>query len=530
MKPGATVVLANGLLCDGTGGKPVVADVYVRDGLIDDVRPAGDDHAGWTVVDATNFVVAPGFIDVHSHGDNAPFVADDVWKIGQGITTEVVGNCGISLGPHAPDREDAFFTEVAQLFSGVPRLGPRFADVLSEADRCGYVTNYAPLVGHGNLRGCAMGSQGRQATDAETRHMVALLGESLEAGAFGMSTGLIYPPGMFAGTDELATLAAALGPEHIFTSHMRNESDEVVRSVEEIVAIGERSGKRVHVSHHKTAGTSNFGASEHTLRALATARARGIAITQDAYPYTAGSTALSATLPKFYHEGGPTAVLRRLRLPGAIEALRSSIECGEPGWENLAKSAGWSGILIVSTADHRFEGRTLAEIAAELNVDPVRALVHILIEEELNVWMVVFMMHEDDVERILADPSTSIGTDGAPPGSGGQPHPRTFGTFPRILGRYVRERRVLTLEEAVRRMTSLAADTFGIPMRGRIVAGTVADIVVFDPDTVADDCDYRDSVRKPHGIRLVLQAGTVVVDEGRFIGGRYGTRLRPKPR
>lgn len=521
------MVLAGGLLCDGTGSEPVRADVYIRDGRIDDVRPVVDDHRGWTVVDVTNQVVAPGFIDVHSHGDNAPFVADDTWKIQQGITTEVVGNCGISLAPHDPRAADAFFTELAQLFPGVPHVGPRFADVVAEADRCGYVTNYAPLVGHGNLRRCAIGSNDRQATSAEATHMVTLLDEALEAGAFGMSTGLIYPPGMFADTAELTTLATHLAPEHIFTSHMRNESDEVVRSVEEIIAIGERSGRRVHVSHHKTAGRSNFGVSERTLRALAAARARGIAITQDAYPYTAGSTTLSATLPQNYHEGGPEGVLRRLRAPGALEKLRTAIECGEPGWDNLAKSAGWNGILVVSTRDHRFEGRTIAEVAAELGFDPVRALIYILLEEQLNAWMVAFLMDENDVERILADPSTSIGTDGAPPGTGGQPHPRTFGTFPRILGRYVRERRVLSLEEAVRRMTSLAADTFGIPMRGRIVSGAVADIVVFDPRTVADRCDYLDSVRTPEGIRMVLQGGTVVVEDGRFIGGRHGSRLRP---
>lgn len=522
------LVLANGLLCDGTGREPVVADVYVRGGRIEDVRPAADNHPGWTVVDVSKQVIAPGFIDVHSHGDNAPFVADDAWKIEQGITTEIVGNCGVSLGPHEPEASDAFLAEIAQLFPGVPRLGPRFADVVAETDRRGYVTNYAPLVGHGNLRRCAMGSHDRQATSAEMARMMELLGDALDAGAFGMSTGLIYPPGMFANTDELATLAAGLGPEHIFASHMRNESDEVVRSVEEIVAIGERSGRRVHVSHHKTAGKRNWGASERTLRTLASARARGIAITQDAYPYTAGSTTLGATLPKTYHDGGWDATLRRLRAGSAVEELRCAIERGEPGWENLAKSAGWSGILVVSTADHRFEGRTISELASDLAMDPVRTLIHVLLEEELNAWMVVFMMDEPDIERILSDSFTSIGTDGSPAGTKGNPHPRTFGTFPRILGRYVRERRVLTLAEAIRRMTSLAADTFGIGGRGRLVAGAAADIVVFDARIVADDCDYRDPVRSPRGIRTVLQGGTVVVEDGRYIGGRYGKRLRPE--
>jgi N-acyl-D-amino-acid deacylase len=357
--------------------------------------------------------------------------------------------------------------------------------------------------------------------------MCDFLGEALEAGAFGISTGLIYPPGMFAETHELVHLAAALGPEHLFTSHMRNESDDLLRSIAEIVAIGEQSGRRVHVSHHKVAGKANWGASQLTLRAFAAARARGVRITQDAYPYTAGSTSLGACLPKRYHDGGQNTALRLLRAPGAVDDLRVAIDQGEPGWENLARSAGWDGILIASTRDRRFEGRTIAELAVELNCDPVHALVHVLLEEDLQAGMVVFMMDESDVERILKDPYTSIGTDGSPPGSGGNPHPRTFGTFPRLLGRYVRERNILSLEEAIRRMTSLAAETFGIPERGRIAAGAVADLVVFDAATVTDDLDYRDSVRAPHGIRTVVQAGSIVVADGRFVGGRYGARLRP---
>lgn len=524
---GDVTVLAGGRVCDGTGSTLTDADVYVRDGRIDDVRPASDDHRGWDVVDVRGCVVAPGFIDVHSHGDSAPFVADDPWKICQGITTEVVGNCGVSLAPNGSSDSDAFYAELAQLFVGVPRVAESFGDVMAQADRRGYVTNYAPLVGHGNVRRCAMGSAARAASASEMARMAGLLREALDAGAFGMSTGLIYPPGMFADFDELAALAAALGPEHVFTSHVRNESDDVERSVDEIVRIGERSGRRVHVSHHKIGGSRNWGRSERTLRALAAARARGVAVTQDAYPYTAGSTSLSATLPRGYHDGGQVEVLRRLAAPGAVDALRIAIERGEAGWDNLAGAAGWDGILVASTRDHRFEGATIAELAAERGWEPVRALVHVLLEEELDAWMIVFMMDEGDVERILADPHTSIGTDGAAPGTGGKPHPRTFGTFPRVLGRYVRGRGVLTLEEAVRRMTSLAADTFGIADRGRVVAGMVADLVVFDPRTVADDHDYRDPVRAPHGVRMVLQGGAVVVADGRFAGGRYGRRLRP---
>jgi len=433
-------------------------------------------------------VLSPGFIDVHSHGDNAPFVADDdTAKILQGITTEVVGNCGISIGPHDPSAADAFFAQLPSFFPGVPRIGPRFADVLAEADRRGYVTNYAPLVGHGTVRAAAMSEAARPAGAGDVVRMRALVAEALEAGAFGLSTGLIYPPGVFSDTDELVALATVLGDEHIFTSHIRGESDNVVASVEEIVEIGRRSGRRVHVSQHKAAGTANWGKSEQTLRIVAQARGSGVAVTQDMYPYRAGSTNLSATLPARYHDGGAPALLERLRAPGVLDDLRRAIAHGEPGWENLAKNAGWDGILIATTRDHRFEGRTLAELAVEMATDPVEALVRVLLEEELAASMVAFMMDEPDIERILADPHTSIGTDGLPPGLGGKPHPRTFGTFPRVLGEYVRASGVLALSEAIRRMTSLAADTFGLAGRGRIAAGCAADLVLFDAQTVADN-------------------------------------------
>jgi N-acyl-D-amino-acid deacylase len=522
------LVFAGALVCDGEGSPPVVADVYVADGLIQRVAPASDAHSGRTVIDASGYVLSPGFIDVHSHGDNSPFVADDdTTKILQGITTEVVGNCGISIGPHDPAAADAFFAQLPAFFPGVPRIGPRFADVLSEADRLGYVTNYAPLVGHGTVRAAAMGEAARPAGAGDIVRMRALVSEALEAGAFGLSTGLIYPPGVFSDTDELVALAQVLGEQHIYTSHIRGESDNVIASVEEVVEIGRRSGRRVHVSHHKAAGTANWGKSEQTLRILAQARASGVAVTQDMYPYRAGSTNLSATLPARYHDGGPRALLERLRAPGVLDDLRSAIANGEPGWENLAKNAGWDGILIATTRDHRFEGSTLAELAVEMRTDPVEALVRVLLEEELAASMVVFMMDEPDIERILADPHTSIGTDGVPPGLGGKPHPRTFGTFPRVLGEYVRARGVLALPEAIRRMTSLAADTFGLEGRGRIAEGFAADLVLFDAGTVADDLDYRDPVRMPKGIRMVLQAGRVVCEDGRYLGGRAGTRLTP---
>jgi len=523
-------VIAGALVYDGEGGPPAMRDVYVVDGLIERVAPAADLHAGWPVVDATGYALSPGFIDAHSHADNAPFVADDTAKILQGVTTEVVGNCGISIAPHDPAHSASYLARLADFFPGVPDVGPRFADVLAAADRRGYVTNYAPLAGHGTIRAAALGEAARPAGAAELQRMRTLLEEALEAGAFGLSTGLIYAPGMYAGTDELVTLARVLDERHIFTSHIRGESDRVIESVEELVAIGMRSARRVHLSHHKVAGTANWGKSRQTLSMLSRARADGVAVSQDVYPYRAGSTALSAALPPRYHDGGVDALLRRLRDANAVADVRRAIAEGEPGWENLAAAAGWDGILIATTRSHRFEGRTLAELATEFATDPVDALVRVLLEEDAAVSMTLFLMDEADIERILADPHTAIGTDGLPPGLGGKPHPRTFGTFPRVLGEYVRERGVLPLAEAIRRMTSLAADTFGLAGRGRIAAGCAADVVAFDPQTVADQLDYRDPDRPPKGIGFVMQSGGIVCENGRYLGPRRGVRLTPAQR
>ncbi len=248
-------------------------------------------------------------------------------------------------------------------------------------------------------------------------------------------------------------------------------------------------------------------------------------MTLDAYPYTAASTALTATLPERYHDGGKDALITRLRHPDTIADLTTAIAHGERGWENIVGGVGWEAILIASTYDHRFEGETLAAIAARLEVSPAQALVHVLLEEDLVVTMIEFSMDETDVERVLLDQWCSIGTDGLAPGFGGNPHPRMYGAFPRVLGRYVRDRRLFPLEEAVRKMTSLPAATFRIPHRGIIREGWVADIVVFEPTTVGDRLDYAQPQQTPSGLRWVIQKGRIVCADGHHIGGRVGERL-----
>ncbi len=522
------LVIAGGDVVDGTGTAAQKCDVFVSDGVVTDVRPASDQHAGWDVLDATGLTVTPGFIDVHSHADNVPFLAeDDTSKILQGITTEVVGNCGISPAPVKPAHRSELKRILDRLMPDSSFSGWSFSEFLAAADARGYVTNYAPLVGHTTLRVAAMGAENRHADASELAMMQSLLDEALDAGAFGLSTGLIYAPGAFGDTDEVANLAARLRPNTLYTTHMRSEGRAMLEAVDEALEIGRRAGVRVQISHHKAAGKENWGKTEDSLRAIAAARANGQEVYQDVYPYTAGSTMLVTLLPPEAHEGGDTAILRRLEDPAAVARFKEAVESERSPFENFIRMAGYDNILISGTASGAFEGQTLREAAQQLGVGEFEALVHILRTEELRAAMVVFMMDERDVKRVLADPYTVVGTDGLPPGFGGKPHPRTFGTFPRIIAEYVRKEQLLSLEEAIRKMTSLSAEIFRIPDRGRIAPGLVADLVAFQADRISDDLNYRDPIRHPAGIHWVMQQGDTVVENGTYHGKRRGKRLRP---
>ncbi|MBV8582803.1 MAG: D-aminoacylase [Candidatus Eremiobacteraeota bacterium] len=522
----SATVIAGAAVLDGLGNPARHDDVFIVDGRIDDVRPHADNHAGFDVIDASGLTLTPGFIDSHSHADNAPFLAeDDTSKILQGVTTEVVGNCGFSLAPVNPQRRDEHLARVATWKHDF--RGSTFAEFLADTDRRGYVTNYVPLAGHGTLRLAAMGSENRAPTLPELAHMGDLLEESLQAGAFGMSSGLIYPPGIFSKTDELVALAKRLPPGAVYASHIRGEGSTLLDAVGEALTIGEQSTRRVMISHHKAAGKSNWGATARSLERIHDARARGVDVFQDVYPYTASSTLLSALIPPDFHAGGHRAMLTRLNDPSQIAALRVRLSRQEPGFENMVLQAGYDNVLIASTASGDFEGQTLAEAARSLRMSEFDTLIHVLRIEDLTPTMVIFTMDESDVQRVMRDERTAIGSDGLAPGLGGKPHPRLFGTFPRIYARYVRELGVLTLPDAVRKMTSLPASIFGLDEIGVVARGKMADFVAFDASGIADDLDYRDPVRSPKGIAWVMQGGVIAARGTRSLG-RHGRRLRPR--
>ncbi|WP_037364682.1 N-acyl-D-amino-acid deacylase family protein [Nakamurella lactea] len=519
--------LVGGTLVDGTGAPALRGDILLRDGVIAEVGDIGPLPPQTRVHDVSNRWVAPGWIDVHSHGDDSPLFPDhDGSKVLQGITSEVVGNCGFSLAPRTPEHQDTLNEHLERIFSPVSWDGSSFGDLLKVTDGRGYVTNYAPLIGHGTLRVAVAGFRPGPLTAPELRAMLELTSDAMAAGAVGVSSGLIYPPGAFADTDELVAVATVVREAGgIYASHVRAEGRGRMTAIREAIEIGRRSGVRVQVSHHKAKGPEQWGTIENSVAAAESARAEGIEIGFDAYPYDASATTLAACLPPDLFALDDLSLLAELARPQIIDRLRT--ELADTGWDNhVHDSGGYQGILVSNTADGRFEGQTLAQLADRRGTDGAEALVHVLREERLRAGMVAFAMTDADVQTALRATYTAIGSDSAAAGSGRLGHPRARGTFARVLGRYSRDLGLFGLEEAVHRMTGLPADWFRLQGVGRLQRGYAADVVVFDPATIADRATYADPDRYPVGIDEVFVSGRHVVQAGVFTGATAGRRLR----
>ncbi|MDH7494531.1 MAG: D-aminoacylase [Bacillota bacterium] len=513
---------------DGTGAPWFVGDVEVAGDRIARVGRCLDVPRGTREIRADGRVVAPGFIDIHSHSDDTILLNPRAEsKVRQGVTCEVVGNCGYSLAPLEGEALADVRRDLGE--AGLDLSWRSFGEYLRAIEKCGTAVNVASLVGHGTIRRAVMGCVDRAPSREEMERMKSLLSGALAEGAWGLSTGLIYPPSCYASMDELVELAqVSASAGGMYASHIRYEEDRVVEAVEEAIAIGERARVPVQVSHHKAGGVQNWGKVRMTIELMSKARARGVDVACDVYPYTASSTGLAVILPQWIFDGGLEAAMARLKDTAVREGIRRQVE------EEEGAKRGWDKTVIAScTRDRnkRFEGKNLVEIAEMTGKDPFTAALDLIVDESAAVQTVRFGMCEEDVEYVLAWPASSIGSDAsvrAPYGplGKGKPHPRSYGTFPRVLARYVRERGVLTLEEAVRKMTSLPAQRLGILDRGIIRPGMVADLVVFDPDKVADTATYDDPHRYPTGIDWVFVAGTPVIERGEHTGATPGRVLR----
>lgn len=525
------LVIRNGILVNGTGNPWVRGDLAVRGDRIVAVGRIGPGQ-GQREIDATGLVVAPGFIDMHSHSDFL-LLEDGAAqsKIRQGVTTEVLGEGG-SGGPYLGQLA-AKTMEVA----GQPVTWSTLGEYLDIVARSGSATNVASYVGLDNIWECVMGSSFERPTAEQLNEMRTLVDQAMRQGAFGLSSQVMMPPGSLATTEEIVELCKIVAPYGgIYSTHIRNEGIGVFESVDEAIAIGERAGVGVDVIHLKIADQKLWGRMQEVVERIEAARKRGLNVQANVYPYTRGNNDLVSIIPPWAHEGGRTKLLERLKDRGERAKMKGDIRNGLPGWYNHFTAVGgdWSRMLVSGSG--RFQGLTMDRVMAirtegQDSPDLLDALFDLLIEEEGSVGTVYAHHTEEDMNLALSQPWCSIGSDGSAyaiegPLRRGNPHPRNFGTFPRVLGLYVRERHLLHLEDAIRKMTSLNAAKIGLPDRGLLVAGFLADISIFDAEQVIDRSTYTEPFQYSDGIQYVIVNGQVVLDQGQHTGRRPGRALR----
>ena len=519
------LVIRNGMVLNGTGNPWYYADVGVNGDTIACIgRIKG--KAG-RVIDASGHIVAPGFIDIHSHSD-MPILIDPMAqsKIRQGVTTEVIGQCGTSAAPMYES-----YREYRNTYSRntVPEDfkfdWTTMRSYMERLERQGTAVNIAPVVGHGTVRANVLGYENREPTEAELEAMKSHVRDALEDGAWGMSTGLIYPPSVYGKQPEITELAKVVAEyDGVYFSHIRGEGETLLEAITEACEIGRDSGTPVQIAHFKASGVKNWGKTKESLALVEKYRGMGVDVTFDQYPYIASSTGLTALLPHWAHEGGATKMLDVLKDPVRLAKIK----------DELRLNYTWDKILVTNAKNNpQYNGKNLQAIAEMMNLNPFDAYVKLLILENTQVPSVMFGMHEDDVRRVMRSPYGMVGSDGSALSPTGiwentVPHPRLYGTFPRVIGHYARDEGVLPLQEAVRKMTGAPAQKLGFKDRGFLREGYKADITVFNPDTVLDVATFTDPQRYPAGIPYVIVNGTIVVSEGEHTGELPGRALRKR--
>ena len=513
------VIIRGGRVLDGAGNPWVYADVAIRGDRIAKIGRNIEDPAK-REIDAKGFIVAPGFIDMHTHSDLTLLVDGDAQsKVRQGVTTEILGEA-TSVAPVCPASRQE--TEASDADLHIKRDWTDFDGYFRRLLKQGTSVNVGSYVAGGTIRACGMGFDMRGPSAAELKKMEDFVAEAMQQGALGLATGMIYPPNSYAKTEELVELAkVAARYGGIYTTHMRNESSNLLTSIQENITIADQAHIPVHILHLKVSGAQNWGGMKDAVKMIAEARGRGLEISADQYPFIASSTGLATQLPQWAQDGGTQKLLERLDDPNERARIREAAvtRMSDPNKMLVASARG--------ETNHKFEGHTIAEVAQMRHEEPVDTVLNLLAEEKGRVGMVYFTMAEDDLRYAMPQPWVSVGSDGTamqPDGLLGRdkPHPRSYGTHARVLGHYVREEHVLSLEDAVRKMTSLAAEQLGVHDRGLLAEGYHADIVVFDPGKIGDAATFANPHQFATGIGYVLVNGKVVIADGKHTGARPG--------
>ena len=525
-RPALDLLIKNGSIIDGTGKSEFPADIGIRDGKIVAIENYGilKDANSIKTIDAKNLKVTPGFIDIHSHTDTGLFINPNAEsKIRQGVTTEVTGQDGSSVAPRKNNSDDEDEYEVEN------KSWSTFPEFFKLIEGNKTAVNLITFVGQGTLRGFVVGQDDRIATSEEIEQMKKLAMEAFDQGVFGISSGLEYTPGSFASTEEISELCKVMKNRGgIYATHMRNEADTVLEAITEAIQIGKAADVPVNISHLKLQGKANWNKIDQAFALIEDANSNGHRVTFDRYPYTAFSTGLSNLFPLWSRDGGKERFLERL------QNKKDLIEIKKYVLDKVSSLSNWDAVLIAGVKkenNKKYEGKTIQQITLETKEDPFEFTRKLLIDENGSVSMCGFGMSEENTSRILSHPLCMVASDASARAtygklSDGSPHPRSYGTFPRFLGRYVRQNNIVTLPEAIRKITSFPAETLGISNRGIIAKGKMADIVCFDYKNIIDKSDYVNPHQYSQGVQCVVVNGELVIDQSEHTGKLPGQILR----
>ena len=522
------LLIKNGTVIDGTGSAAIKSDIAVEEGKIVRIEVSLDGE-GITEIDASGLVVCPGLIDIHSHTDATITINSRAEsKIRQGVTTEVVGNCGMSAAPLSKE----FMSEVCDHLTinsdfGMPddvgSLWNTFGEYIKHLDELPLGINLITLVGFGTLSSAVLGAKSGRPSEDEMQALESALERCLDEGAAGLSVGLEYVPDMLMHEDDLTRLCRVLErKDKLFATHIRSESQEIFPALEEVIGAAEKSGCKLQISHLKLGGAFNWGKTEQLFKLLESAVERGVRLSWDQYPYVAWGTGLVDYIPPWVIFDGHAKMIELLTDPVTRAQIRQEIEASIEKGDHAYNTAPWENVQIAMIRSEKYKhlmGKRISLIAQEMDVDPLEFVFDLLVHENGAVKTLVFCMDETDIKTIMRHPQTIISSDARALATYGElckgsTHPRYYGAFPRILGKYVREENVLSLEDAIRKMTSMPAKIMGMDTRGILAQGMVADMLVFDPETVADMATFESPHQYPIGIDKVIIAGDIIIDQG----------------